>query len=106
MDLYRFLVDLGTPFSKLFGFLGPKKVYLFMLVFRLLFLMIFGFGFGCLGLQNQAFGKGDIAKNSFQRSWNSNDSMVHFLWFWVFFGPICMVFFALETGLRFDEFSR
>ena len=50
-----------------------------MLVSRLLFLMAFGSGSGYLGQQNQAFGKGCIAKINFHRSWTSNDSMAHFI---------------------------
>ena len=49
-----------------------------MLVSRFLFLMIFGSESGCLGLENQAFGKGGIAKINFRRNWISHDSRVHF----------------------------
>ena len=44
------------------------------LVFMFLFLMIFGSESGCLGLENQAFGIGSIAKISFCRSWISHDA--------------------------------
>ena len=45
---------------------------------RVLFLMILGFQFGSLGLENQGFGFGGIAKIIFRRSWISHDSRVHF----------------------------
>ena len=68
--------------------------------------MIFGFESGCLGLDNQAFGKGGIAKISFCRNWISHDSRLNFSRFRVALGPVFMTFVALETGLKFDEFSR
>ena len=58
-----------NPIFRVFGYLGPKKVYSFML---------FGFESGCLGLENQAFGKGGIAKINFRRNWISYNSRVHF----------------------------
>ena len=63
---------------KVFWVPWTKKVYVFMFVSRFRFLMIFGSGSGCLGLQDQAFGKGLIATINFQRSWNSNKSIIHF----------------------------
>ena len=72
-------MDSGTPFSELFGFLGPKNVYFVILDSNRLFLVIFGSEFGCLGLDNQAFGKGGIAKIDFERSWNSDDFMIDFV---------------------------
>ena len=63
-----------------------------MLVPRLPFLMIFGFGFGCLGLQNQAFVIGGIAKINFRRGRISYDSRVHFHDFecpWTNFHDFC-----------------
>ena len=51
MDFERFFVDLATP---LFGYLGPHKVYLFMLVSRRLFLMLFGSASGCLGMEKSS----------------------------------------------------
>ena len=67
--------------------------------------MIFGSEAGCLGLENQAFDKEGIAKINFCRNWISHDSRVNFSWFWVALGPIFMNFVALETGLKFDDFS-
>ena len=61
-----------------FAYFWTKKEDLFISISRLLFLMIFGFDFGCLGLQKQAFGKGGIAKTNFRRNWISYDSRVHF----------------------------
>ena len=71
-------MDSGVPFESFLGSLGPKKVRFFMLVPRLLFLMIFGFESGCLGLENQAFGMRGIAKINLQISWNSHDFNIQF----------------------------
>ena len=73
---------------------------------RLLFLMVFGLEFGNLGLENQSFGKGGIAKINFCINWISNDSRVFFLCFFVALGPIFMVLVALGNGLKFDDFSE
>ena len=78
LGFYRFLVDLGDPFREIFGYIWIEKHALFTFISRLLFLMIFGSESGCLGLENQAFGKGGIAKISFCRNWISNDSSVDF----------------------------
>ena len=61
---------------------------------------------GCLGLENQAFGIRDIAKKNFRRSRISNESRIHFSCFWVALGFIFMTFDGLETGSKFDDFSR
>ena len=45
---------------------------------RLLFLLVFGFKFGCMGLEKQAFGMEGIAKINFRRNWISCDSRVDF----------------------------
>ena len=66
--------------------------------------MILGSESGCLGWENQAFGKGGIAKINFCTNWIFHDSRVNFSLFLVALGPIFMVFVALETGLKFDEF--
>ena len=78
LGFYRFLVDLGDPFREIFGYIWTEKHDLFESIFRLLFLMIFGSESGCLGLENQAFGKGGIAKINFRRSWITHDSRIHF----------------------------
>ena len=57
------LVDLGTPFRELLGYFELNKVYLFMLVSRLLFLMSFGSESGFPASGNRAFGIRGIAKN-------------------------------------------
>ena len=67
--------------------------------------MIFGFKFGCMGLQKQGIGMGCMAKIDFRRNWISYDSRVYFSWFWVALGLIFMAFVALETGLKTDGFS-
>ena len=78
LGFYRFLVDLGDPFKEIFGFIWIGKHNFVISISRLLFLMIFGSESGCLGLKNQAFGKGSIAKISFCRNWISHDSRVDF----------------------------
>ena len=105
LGFYQFLVDLGDPFREIFGSIWTEKHDFFIFISRLLFLMIFGSESGCLGLENQAFGKGGIAKINFYRNWISNDSRVDFSGFWVALRPIFMIFVGLETGLKFDDFS-
>jgi len=107
LGFYRFLVDLVVePFRKIFGYIWSEKRICFASISRLSFLMFLGPESGCLGLEKHAFGKGGIAKSSFHRNWISLDSSVHFSWFWMSLGPIFMIFVALETGMKFDEFSR
>ena len=79
LGFYQFLVDLGDPFMKIFGYIWTGKHDFFISISRFLFPMIFGFESGCLGLENQAFGKGGIAKTSFCRNWISHDSRLRFL---------------------------
>ena len=71
-------VDLGDPFLDFFLYSWTKIQDLFIYVSGLLFLMILGSKFRCLGLQKQAFGKGGIAKINFCRNWMSYDSRVDF----------------------------
>ena len=59
-----------------------SKSYILSCLFPVLFLMFFGSASGCLGLENQAFGKRCIAKTIFRRSRKSHDSRVHCSWFW------------------------
>ena len=54
MCILTFLVPEPTSFR----YIGAKNVYLVMLVSRFFFLMDFGFGSGCPGLDNSAFFKG------------------------------------------------
>ena len=61
LDFEWFLVHLGTPLLR-----ANKNMYFVMLVSRLLFLIIVGFKFGCLGLDNQAFGMDSIDFSWFQ----------------------------------------
>ena len=77
LGLYRFLVDLGNPFREFFGYIWIGKHDFFIFISRLLSLMIFGSESGCLGLENQAFGKGGIAKINFCRNWISHVSRVN-----------------------------
>ena len=67
LGLFQFLVDLVTPFWNLFGYLGLKKVCLFMLVSRFLFLMIFGseFNLDVWHLKNKHFASEALQKSSF-----------------------------------------
>ena len=78
LGFHRFLVDLGDPFREIFGCIWIEIHNLFTFISRLLFLMISGSESGCLGSENQAFGKGGIAKINFCRNWISNDSRVDF----------------------------
>ena len=78
LGFYRFFVDLGEPFKEIFGYIWTGKHDFFISISRLLIPMIFGSESGCLGLGNQAFAKGGIAKNSFCRNWISHDSKVNF----------------------------
>ena len=73
LGFYRFFVDLGDPFKKIFGYIWTGKHDFFICISRLFFLMIFGSESGCLGLENQGFCMGGIAKIKFRRSWNSHD---------------------------------
>ena len=78
LGFYRFFVDLADPFKQIFGYVWTEKHGFFISNSRLLFLVIFGSESGCLGLENQAFGKGCIAKINFCRNWISRDSRVNF----------------------------
>ena len=100
----RFFDDLGDPFWELFGHSSTKKN--FISISTLFFLLVFRSKFRCLGLEKHAFGMEGIAKINFRRNWISYDSRVDFSWFRVALGPIFMIFVALETGMKFDEFSR
>ena len=105
LGFYWFLVDLGDPLREIFGYIWIEKHHFFAFISRLLLLMIWGSESGCLGSENQAFGKEGIAKINFCRNWISHVSRVNFSWFWVALGPIFMTYVALETGLKFDGFS-
>ena len=78
LGFYRFLNDLGDPFREIFGYIWTENMIFSYLFPGLLFLMILGSESGCLGLENQAFGKGGIAKINFCRNWISHDSRVNF----------------------------
>ena len=106
LGFYRFLVDLGDPFREIIWSIWTEKHDFFIFISRLLFLLIFRSESGFLGLENQVFGKGGISKINFCRNWISNDSRVDFSGFWVALGPIFMILVGLETGLKFDDFSK
>ena len=95
LDFYRLLVDLGTPFWQLFGYLGPNNMYLFMLVSRLRFLMVFGSGSGCLGIGKPSIRHGMYCKNQFSQK-------LYFSWFqgpfWVSLGLVSMAFLMSFQG--------
>ena len=76
---YRFLFDLGGPLTEISGYIWSEKHDLFISISRLFFLMVFAFESGCLGLKNQAFCKGGIAKVNFRSNWVSHDSRIHFV---------------------------
>ena len=61
-----------------------------MLVSRFLFLMVFGFEYGCPGFESWSFWKRRIAKINFRRSRKFHDSRIHYSWFWVALGFIFM----------------
>ena len=75
---YRFSVDLGDQLREILGYIWTEKHDFFIFISRLLFLMILGSESGCLGSENQAFGKEGIAKINFCRNWISHDSRVDF----------------------------
>ena len=60
---------------------------------------------GCLGFENQACGKGSIAKMNFRRSWISLDFKIHFVRFWMALEPIFMNLVALGNGLKSYAFQ-
>ena len=78
LGFYRFLFDLGSPFKEICGYNWSEKHDLFISISRLFFLMVFAFESGCLGLENQAFCKGGIAKINFRSNWISHDSRIYF----------------------------
>ena len=94
----------GPILRAFWAFLDQKRFF-FISISRLFFLLVFGSKFGCLGLEKHAFGMEGIAKIIVRRNWISCDSRVEFSWFWVALGPIFMIFVALETGSKIDEFS-
>jgi len=94
------------PILRVFWTLLDQKRRFFISFSRLFFLETLGFEIGRLGLQEQAFGMGCIAKINFRRSWSSHDSRVCFSWFWLAWGPIFLTFVALETGSKFNVLPR
>ena len=78
LGFYRFFNDLGDPFWELFWYFWTKETVFFISISRLLFLLVFGSKFGCLGLGKHAFGIGGIAKINFCIIWISYDSRSDF----------------------------
>ena len=78
MDFIDFLLIFGTHSESFFGTFGQKKQFFFISISRLLFLLVLGSKFGCLGLEKQAFGMEGIAKINFRRNWIYCDSRVDF----------------------------
>ena len=78
MDFVDFLMILGTHSESFLGIFGPKKKDFFISISRLLFLLVFGSKFRCLGLEKHAFGMEGIAKINFRRNWISYDSRSDF----------------------------
>ena len=78
LGFYRFFVDFGNPFGEFFGYVWIKKEVFFISISRLLFLLVFGSKFRCLGLEKHAFGMESIAKINFRRNWISCNSRLHF----------------------------
>ena len=105
-DFYWFLVHIGTAFWKFLIYLGPPHVYVVMLVSRFLFEWLLGLESGCPGSENSTFCNRSLAKVDFRRSWHSHDSRVHFFHDFDSFGPVFMTFVVLETGSKFDDFSK
>ena len=64
-DFYRFGTDFEASICELLAHFGTKIVFFGMRDCRSGFLMISGSESGCLGLQNQAFGIGCVAKKGF-----------------------------------------
>ena len=93
------------PILKAFLVLLDKRNSFFISISRLLFLLVFGSKFRCMGLEKHAFVMKSIAKINFRRNWISYDSRSDFSWFLVTLGTIFMIFVTLGTSLKFDDFS-
>ena len=78
MDFIDFWLIYGDPLREIFRYIWIEKHDFFTFISRLLFLMILGSESGCLGSENQAFGKEGIAKINFCRNWISHVSRVNF----------------------------
>ena len=87
---YRFGRDFGAAIWTFLVNFGTTIVFFGMRVCRSPFLKILGSECGCLGLQNQAFGVGGIAKTSFSH-------MLGLCRFWCHF---YMVFDGFGTNLN------
>ena len=79
MYFIDFLFFLGDPFREICGYIWTEKHDFLTFMSRILFLMILGSESGCLGSENQAFGKEGIAKTNFCRNWIYHVSRVNFL---------------------------
>ena len=92
MNFYRFWKDFGAAIWTFLANFSTTVVFFGMRVCRSRFLKILGSEYGCLGLQNQAFGVEGIAKTSFSH-------MLGLCRFWCHF---YMVFDGF--GTNFDDF--
>ena len=105
LDFYRFWKDFGAAIWTFLANFGTTIVFFGMPVCRSRFLKILGSESGCLGLQNQAFGVGGVAKSQLFTFVGILLISVSFSyvcsWLW---DPILMTFGALETFLKFDDF--
>ena len=68
LDFYRFWKDFGAAIWTFLANFGTTIVFFGMRVCRSRFLKILGSESGCLGFENQAFGKESIAKINFCRN--------------------------------------
>ena len=97
-------IDFGRISVPPFELFWPTLEQKFRFLARSGFLKILGSESGCLGLQNQAFGVGSIAKTAFHRCWDCVDFGVIFTWFSMALGPILMTFGGLGAGLKHYDF--
>ena len=106
---FEFVLIVGgfmDPILTAFWAPWTKNLCLFMLVSSFFFLMVFGSESGCLGLENKHLAWDFLQQSTFAEIgflMLPGSSFHDFGWP---SGPIFMTFVALETGLKFDDFSR
>ena len=104
MDFVGFLVILGTHSESFFGhFSTKKKSYLFPGCFFCWFL---GLNFGVWDWKNMHLAWKVLQKSTFAEIVFLMIPDRNFHDFLLTLGPIFLIFDALETGLKFDDFSR
>ena len=104
LDFYRFWTDFGAAIWTFLANFGTTIVFFGMRVCRSRFLKILGSESRCLGLQNQAFGVGCIAKTNFSHMSGLCRFWCHFYMVFDGFGINFDDFGGLETGLKFHDF--